>query len=353
MPTRAATLRIGIVSPAAATARTGNAHTAGRYARFLRGAGYRVRVLEAWSGEPLDVLIALHARKSAHSILSFAKAHPQRPLIVVLTGTDLYHDLARSRLAQRALEAATALVTLQSDAIKHLPRGVRGKAHAIVQSAQVHPRSASRRSANAAFTVCVLGHLRYVKDPLRAAYALREIPEIATLRVIQAGAALEPRYATQARALEANDTRYRWIGEVSHARTLRILRSSDLCVISSRMEGGANVLSEAIAAGVPVIASRISGNRGLLGTKYAGFYPLGDTRACARLLKRIANDGAFRARLQRWIHALRPLVAPRAERQAWCDLVAAEIACAKASTSSSRVAQCVIQRTSGNNSSKT
>ncbi|MHB8146212.1 MAG: selenoneine biosynthesis selenosugar synthase SenB [Vulcanimicrobiaceae bacterium] len=318
MPVRKHSRTIAIIAPTAASVRTGNAHTAARYAAFFRSAGWRVRLLERWAGEPCDGMVALHARKSARSALAFARAYPERPLVVVMTGTDLYRDIARSRLAQRAMQAARAIVTLQPDGIGHLPRTVRAKARAIVQSSPARERTLPRRGAA---QVCVLGHLRYEKDPLRAAYALRALPRDAPIRVIQAGAALQNRFALAAERLAQTDARYRWLGEVTHARALRILQASDMLVLSSRMEGGANVLSEAIAAGVPVIASDISGNRGILGSSYPAYFPVGDTEACAALLERALHEPRYLPSLRRWIRELGPLVRPARERRLWLALL--------------------------------
>jgi putative glycosyltransferase (TIGR04348 family) len=313
-------LRIGIVSPVSATPRSGNAVTASRYARFFRSAGHLAHVIGAWNGEPFDLLVALHARKSARSVLAFTKAHPDRPAIVVLTGTDLYRDLRRSRLAQRAIAAAAALVTLQEDGVAYLPRAQRGKATAIVQSAMVPKRPPPPRSTTS-LTVCAIGHMRFVKDPMRVGCALRSLRKDEPISVVQAGAALEERYALAARRLERDDRRYRWIGDVSHARAVRLLQRSDLLAISSRAEGGANVVCEAIAVGTPVIASRISGNVGLLGRDYPALFRPGDTAACAALMLRALHDPAFSAELRRRVRALQPLVRPQRERRLWLALV--------------------------------
>ncbi len=84
-------------------------------------------------------------------------------------------------------------------------------------------------------------------------------------------------------------------------------------MISSRMEGGANVIVEAVTAGTPVLASRISGNEGMLGTDYAGYYPVGDAVALAALLHRADTDPAYYLLLQTQCAARAPLFAPERE----------------------------------------
>jgi hypothetical protein len=57
----------------------------GRWARILRRLGHRVIVVPRWTGEACDLLIALHARRSAGSVRRFRRAYPTRPIVVALT----------------------------------------------------------------------------------------------------------------------------------------------------------------------------------------------------------------------------------------------------------------------------
>lgn len=305
-------MRIAIVTPSANTTRTGNRHTAQRYAAFLRDAGHRVYVTGSWNARACDLLIALHARKSHDSIAGFHAQFPHRPLILVLTGTDLYRDIQTDASAQRSLEMATLLVTLQDQGARELPAPLRGKVRVIYQSARVarHAQPVQHR-----FRICVLGHLRDEKDSFRTALALRHLPDAADVQVLQVGDALQPEMADEARRLMREDPRYRWIGGVSHARALGWLSSSHLTVISSRMEGGANVICEAARLGVPILASRIPGNVGMLGRGYPGYYALANDKALARLVARVRQDAHFFARLRRAVAARRHLFAPAAERR--------------------------------------
>lgn len=304
-------MKISIVTPQAASTRTGNRHTAQRYAAFLRGARHRVRTSAAWDGGDCDLLIALHARKSHESIARFRARFPNRPLILVLTGTDLYRDIRSDAGARSSLDLATMLVVLQDEGRRALPARMRRKTRVIYQSARA-PRA---RPVRRRFRICVLGHLRDEKDPFRAALALRHLPDADDVEVLHIGDALTPDMARTAQRLMRAEPRYRWIGGVPHWRALASLASSRLLVISSRMEGGANVICEAARAGVPVVASRIPGNVGMLGRAYPGYYPLTDERALARLIARAHDDADFYARLQTALAGRRHLFSPAAERR--------------------------------------
>ena len=310
-------MRILIVTPAGA--RGGNRITAERWARLLREAGHRVQIAPEYGDQPCDVLVALHARKSAASIRRFRRMHPGKPLIVALTGTDLYGDLGRSPAALRSLELATRVVVLQPDAVSHVPGDVRGKVRVIVQSAAGPSRPVLPRRR--VFDVCVIGHLRAVKDPFRGALAARLLPQESRILVTQVGRALSEAMRRRAERESEHNPRYQWRGGVSHAQARRILGRSRLLLVTSRLEGGANVVSEALAAGVPVLSSRISGSIGLLGEDYPGYFAVGATRELADLLWRCESDPAFYRDLRRRCRKLARLVHPARELQAWQELL--------------------------------
>jgi putative glycosyltransferase (TIGR04348 family) len=308
-------MRIALVTPAGPGTRNGNRHTALRWAAFLRGAGHQVSVSVQWSPQiRADAMLALHARRSHASIKAFPR---RKPLVVALTGTDIYRDVHRSTEARESLDLAARLVVLQPRAADELPTGLRRKVRVVVQSSSTTLR---HRPVRRVFRVCVIGHLRAEKDPLRTLFALPFVPEDLPLEVIHLGAALDPDLIPETR-----DARYRWLGSVSHARALRWLASSHAMVISSRMEGGANVVCEALRIGVPVLASRISGNIGLLGAGYAGYFPVENQRALARLMTRAATDARFYRRLKAQVAKLRGKVAPQAEKRALLAAMASSI----------------------------
>lgn len=304
-------MRIQIVTPARAGSLQGNRYTALRWAKHLRGLGHRVAIATEWRGGRFDALVALHARRSHASIAAWKTAHPGRPLVVVLTGTDLYRDIRADASAKASLKLADRLVVLQAEGLKALAPALRRKTVVIHQSVPpVKRRAASQRH----FIVTVIGHLREEKDPFCAVKALGHLQ--ADIRLVQLGRALSEDMAKQARRFMKKDARYRWLGELPHASALRWLARSHAMVISSRMEGGAHVVSEAIAAGVPVLASRIPGNVGLLGAGYPGYYPVANDRALAKLIAQALEDKAFLRSLEKAVKARRPLTWPDAERSA-------------------------------------
>ena len=304
--------RIAIVTPAGAGSRNGNRHTALRWAAMLRSAGHRVSVQLAWEGEACDALVALHARRSHDSIARYRALHPGGPLVVALTGTDLYRDLPASAEARRSLELADRVLVLQAAALDDLSAAIRRKSRVVYQSSATRLRAAPPKRP---FRVALVGHLRAEKDPFRAVRALALLPG-KDIELVHIGAALDPALGSEARRWTAREPRYRWLGSLPHGRALGWLARSHLLVHSSVMEGGANVIVEAARIGTPVVASRVAGNVGMLGRGYPGYFALYDHAALARQIERGMADAGFYQRLSAALARRRPLFAPAAERRA-------------------------------------
>jgi len=306
-----------IVSPALAEANNGNWHTASRWARMLRK-HCRIGIAPRWDGEPCDLLIALHARRSAPSIEAWSTAHPTRPLVVVLTGTDLYRDIRVDAAAQRSLQQATHLVVLQDQGVHELAPVLQTKCCVIYQSA---PRLAAGALPRRVLRVVQVGHLRDEKDPetfMRAAVRLAHRDD---LRFEQIGAALDPAIEAAARRTEAAAPHYRWRGDLPRPTTRQRIRAAHLLVNSSRMEGGAQVILEAAQSATAVLASRIPGNVGMLGVGHAGWFEVGDDAGLARLVERAAEAPEFLTRLRAQTLARAPLFQPAEEARRLLALV--------------------------------
>jgi hypothetical protein len=202
--------------------------TAQRWARILRELGHRVSVIQDYAGQAYDLLIALHAKKSHAAILRFHREYSGRPLLVTLTGTDLYRDLKDSKQARASLEPATRLIVLQPKALDDLPEHLHDKTRVIYQSVKPFPPLRDARSAIRDFPVCVIGHLRSVKDPFRAAMAARLLPPASKIRIVHVGGAMSEAMAGRARREMRINPRYEWIGEQPAWRVRQILRKSQL-----------------------------------------------------------------------------------------------------------------------------
>jgi len=313
-------MKIQLVTPAPLKLNNGNKITALRWVGIFKKLGHQVRLTQSYDGTDCDVLIALHARRSAESIRRFRERHPRLPLIVVLTGTDVYRDIHRDRKSQQSLEYASRLVVLQKRALSEIPRHLQNKARVIYQSAESLPARPPRR--NGAFDVCVIGHLRAEKDPLRTAMAVRALPLKSRIRVTHIGQALDPLLEKRARQEVRRNPRYRWIGQLSHKKTRKRLAQCRLLCITSKMEGSSNVLSEALASGVPVVAAKISGLMGTLGDDFPGYFPVGNTQRLRALLLKAESEPKFYRALKNFAARLAHRADPRREMESWRRLFA-------------------------------
>jgi len=309
-----------MVTPAPARSLHGNRVTALRWAKLLRKLGHRVKITTEYEETATDLLIALHARRSAEAVAEFACQNPEKPLIVALTGTDLYHDLPQSQLAQNSLHLATRLVVLQPDGLRFLTTRQRNKACAIIQSASKPGRRIP--PLKRVMEVAVVAHLRAVKDPFRVALASRQLPASSQIRVVQIGKALSPGMEERAKKEMLRNSRYRWLGQLPRWKTLQRLRRSRLVVVSSRLEGAPNVASEALAADVPMLSSHISGMIGLLGEGYPGYFPVADTDRLRQLLVQAEQDQGFYRQLLESCRRVQHLVTPHREQRLWKELLA-------------------------------
>ena len=305
-------LHIEIVTPAPPGSLYGNRITALRWHQFLSRLNYLSSITEQWSGYSCDILIALHGLRSFESIRRFKKAHPQHPVILIMTGTDIYRDLRKSSRVIKSMEMADAIVVLQPDAIQSLPEKFHHKVKVIYQSVKSITRKTPPKRH---FLACIIGHLRTEKDPFCAAQSLSLLPPESKVKLIQLGKAMDPQFKQRALSIQKRDARYQWLGQLSHSQTLQWLSRSHVMIISSIMEGGAHVVSEAIAIGIPVIASDIQGNRGLLGNKYPAYYPVGDQVALSKLLSKAESNRGFYQKMSHAITARQQITKPDLEQK--------------------------------------
>lgn len=311
-----------LVTPALSDANNGNWQTARRWARLL-AADYQVALTARWQGGDEALMVALHARRSAPSVRAWKQAHPTRPLVLVLTGTDLYRDILVDAEAQHSLDLADRLVVLHEGGLDGLRPAWRAKGVVCLQSTPGRqPLAKPTRHLRAV----MVGHLREEKSPQTYFEAAQRLADRPDIKLDHIGGALDASLADQARTLATALPTYRWLGALPHAVARRRIQTAHVLVHPSRMEGGAHVVIEAITSGTPVLGSRIAGNVGLLGADYAGYFEPGDAAGLAALLLQARDDPAMLPRLQAQCAARAARFAPEAERQTLRTLLAACLA---------------------------
>ena len=310
--------RLCLVTPALASANNGNWQTAQRWARML-AADYEVQLVQQWDGSEADAMVALHARRSAASIAAWAAQRVRKPLVVVLTGTDLYRDIQVDALARRSLEFADRLLVLHEGAPADVPAEHRAKCVVCFQSTGAR-RALTKTSQH--LRALMVGHLRHEKDPATYFDAARMLAARTDILLDHIGAALDPMLGEQAIALCTAQPRYRWLGSQPHGATRARIQRAHVLVHASRMEGGAHVVMEAVRSGTPVLASRIPGNVGMLGPAYGGYFEPGNAAGLCALLLQCRDDRAMLAALQAQCAARAPLFEPARERATLRQLLA-------------------------------
>ena len=313
-------MRIIQVTPSAQTSKSGNRTTANRWARIFRSLGHSVSTITDYDDRSADMMVAIHAWRSARAIERFKALYPEKPLVVCLAGTDINEFIhSHPKPTLKSMELADAMVCLH-DLVKEItPISLQSKLHVIFQSAK--PLTGSRRLSNRDFNICVVSHLREIKDPMRTALAVRTVPNQSKIKVTHLGMAYDGRSAARAIREMKQNPRYVWKGEVAGWQVRQELKRSHLMVISSSAEGGANVISEAVVAGVPVIASNIDGNVGLLGKNYRGYYPVGNTKELRKVILKAETDKAFIQNLAKQCNSIKSKFIAEREQESWAKLI--------------------------------
>jgi putative glycosyltransferase (TIGR04348 family) len=311
---------IVIVSPALSDANNGNWQTAKRWATLL-GKQYRTRIIRQWpdaQAQSDDILLALHARRSAESVAAWHAQHGSKGLVLALTGTDLYRDIRTDMQAQQSLESAKRLIVLQHLGLNELKKEHRTKAHVVLQSTTIRKTMAKTQRHLRALMV---GHLRDEKSPQTLFAAARLLQAREDIGIELIGAGLDEKLAKHATDTVAACATFHWAGALNHAKTRAKIQRAHVLVHASKMEGGAHVIMEAVCSGTPVVASNIPGNMGMLGEDYAGYFPVGDAGALAKILMRCKDEPAFIDHLKRQCALRAPLFAPQAELNALLQVI--------------------------------
>lgn len=310
-------MKICVASPYPLSELKGNSVTTERIVEILREAGFEARGSHGFDGFPADALISLHAKKGAQAVVDYRKVCPKGKRIVLLTGTDIYDDFPKG-LGLVSLEAADHIAITHEESLPMIPERFHEKVVIVPSSLEMPPvKAAPKHPPFSPFVISVVGHLRPVKRPFLTIEAVAKHPEW-DVEVWQLGEALDEESAATARTWVEKDSRYRWFGGLPREEGLRRCADSSLSVNSSILEGGANAVLEAMTMGVPMLASRIPGNIGLLGNDYPGFFDGEEIEG------KLAEILAKPKELNRWTEAAAarlPIFSRKNEREAWKNLL--------------------------------
>lgn len=315
-------IKIHLVTPDASVLRTGNRCTAQQWADLLGEIGCEVSICGPDESIDSGILIALHGKRSHDSIVRFRKEKPNGKIVVAMTGTDIYPEPSVKVMA--SMQLSDRIVVLQVKALEQIPVEFHEKCRVIVQSAEV--RAEHSQFDPDFFDICVMGHFRDVKDPLRAAAASRLLPDSSRIRIRQAGGILDEKFEALIQAEMAENPRYEWLGELDEIAVAELLSNSRAMILSSFAEGGGRVIGEAIVHKSVVISTEIDAAVGLLGADYPAFFESGNTGELSSLMFRLEDDHEFQKDLKTRCELLQLLFHPEFEGEAWRALIS-EIGC--------------------------
>ncbi len=315
-------MKVLVTTPYERSSLQGNTVTAMRMVSILSEAGMDAEML--CKGEQInelavaDVLIALHARKSAHFIDDFDRVNPDGKMIVFLTGTDLYRDIPNGcKICEASMDRADALVVSQEVSLTSVPYKFRDKSTVVHKSIQLPELELNAEAEPGLFSV--VGHLREVKQPFMAVESLQLLDD--SVRLVLLGDAVALDYGGAAQSWQFKEPRFKWLGRLEYVETLKWMQRSVATINTSLVEGGANSVGESIVLGVPVLASRIEGNVGMLGADYEGYFSPDDKQGLADLMSRVIHDADLSVRLRDQVKERSKIFLRENEKQDWIKVI--------------------------------
>ncbi|MCX8117589.1 MAG: glycosyltransferase family 4 protein [Desulfobacterota bacterium] len=280
-------LRILILTPTAYPTPTGNASTTERWRRFLSREGQEVLVVATEGLSPIELerrlidfkpeIVHLHHAYRTGSLflaLPQALAGPPWTLVVSPGGTDLSLDTYqrdRRPIITRIFEGAKAIIAQSEEMIQQIGHSypdVRGKVAFL-------PKSFCWMG-DEAFDLREVAHcgpedilffypagIRPVKGNLKALLLLEKVHRLRPkIRAVFSGPVIDKAYGERFKA-EVNLLFFfaRWLFLIPFQAMRSAYTGADIVLNASSSEGLSNALLEAKAAGKPILASDIPGNR--------------------------------------------------------------------------------------------
>jgi len=313
-------MKVIVTTPYGRDSLQGNTVTAQRVVSILEESGVDAMML--CMGEEVqgaDVMIALHARKSAHYVADFRELNPEGKVIVYLTGTDLYEDIPGGCLVcKESMEQADGLVVSQEASLRSVPKEFLAKTEVVYPSIEL-PEDLSGDCETESDLFLLVGHMRAVKQPFMAVEALQLLDD--SVRLVLLGNEVDSGMGAMAKEWQGRDPRFEWLGGLGYVETLRWMRRSVVTMNTSLMEGGSNSVGESIVLGVPVLATRIEGNVGMLGADYEGYFEVGDAQGLSDLMCKVLNEPCFLERLRGQVRVRGERFSRKNEASGWMNLI--------------------------------
>jgi len=225
--------------------------------------------------------------------------HGRLPLVAIAQGSDVHHYLeipARRRAILKYLPQAAAVITRSRELARLLERATfpPGQLHTIyngvaLDTFQPRDQAAARRELSLPETAPVIlyaGNFYRVKNPDHLIMAATRLRTHGALLVMAGGGPME-KHCRQLAATLGLASRVIFVGRKPPREIARLMNAADLLALPSENEGVPNVILEAFASGLPVVASRVGGIPEVLDHGALGLLtPPGDVPALAAALDR-------------------------------------------------------------------
>lgn len=284
-------MRIALVTPAKLPYSCGNSLLAQRLQAGLALRGHEVALFGVHD-DPVEkahqfaphIVHSLHAIKPALWLERlFQLTAP--PWVITLTGTDYNCPQeygAEAGMLERQFSKAAAIVAFHEEARARVLQDfcvAADKVHVIPQGIAVSGKSTDRAAVRGRYDIadddllfCMAAGIRPVKN---IAFALKLFSAVRARfpqsRFILAGPVIDAsegaRIREQGRAVEG----FSYIGEIAAPAVRELMAASDIYVNVSLHEGMSGAVLEAMAEGLPVLASDAPGNRALVQHGITGF----------------------------------------------------------------------------------
>ena len=283
--------KVALVSPFTLPYCCGNSILTNRLQRGLAKRGYKVALFNSNKEKPEQVIQfspqvihSFNAERTCQWIENSRKCFPA-PWVITLTGTD-YAPWCGIKdppaPIRESLENAGALIVFHSAAAKKLSVSLsilKNKIHIIPQGVAPIESGEDRRTVRAKYGIrqeevvfLMVAGIRPVKNVPLAIKAFYEVKkQLSDVTLLHIGPNMDKKEADRVFALSENLSCFRSLGELVPLEVRGLMRAADVFVNTSFHEGMSCAILEAMAEGLPILASSVDGNLSLVKEGENGF----------------------------------------------------------------------------------